>query len=311
MNHLLKVIKRVVIWGYPKDTHTHSYIHEAFYRAFCYLGYETFWFNNSTNVSNFDFSNTLFLTSGDVESEKIPVRKDCLYILHNVPGKNFGDIRDNIVVIQVFGKRIPAIKNIVKINAYTYIEDKTIYLPWATNLLPHEIDVNIIIRKDSKEVNYVGTVADSGYSNVQVPLNKFSIGCAEDSIKVFVYGGYTPGGKAFNIENRPGFVSNERHINLIRSSAYAPQFCGDFQLDIGYLPCRIFKNISYGHHGLTNSSFVNDMFNGELIYDEDGYTLYTKARSQLPSNKTRSLIQLVRDKHTFVNRIETILEFFK
>ena len=37
---------KIVIWGYPLYSHTHSYIHAAFYKAFTHLGYETYWFHD-------------------------------------------------------------------------------------------------------------------------------------------------------------------------------------------------------------------------------------------------------------------------
>jgi hypothetical protein len=308
----MESVKQVIIWGYSKDTHTHSYIHEAYYRAFQRLGYTTYWFNNNSDITNFNFSNTLFLTSGDVESEKVPIRSDCLYITHNCPWEKFKEVKDRIVNTQVLTKDVPNIRGVVKVNDYTFIEDITLYQPWATNLLPEEIDTSVVIKPSSKEVNYVGTVADTGYSNVGEHLRRFSDGCAEDGIKVFIYGGYTPGNfSAANINSIQGFVSDQEHIRLLKSSAYAPQFCGDFQLKIGYIPCRIFKNISYGHQGLTNSSYVNDIFDGQLIFDIDGYNLYVKARNSISSTNTEKLMKLVKDKHTFINRVNSILKLFK
>ena len=37
---------KIVIWGYPLHSHTHSYIHAAFYKAFTHLEYETYWFHD-------------------------------------------------------------------------------------------------------------------------------------------------------------------------------------------------------------------------------------------------------------------------
>ena len=38
---------KVIIWGHPLHSHTHSYIHEAYYRAFKYLGYDVYWFHDN------------------------------------------------------------------------------------------------------------------------------------------------------------------------------------------------------------------------------------------------------------------------
>ena len=79
--------KKVVIWGYPLNTHTHSYIHASFYKAFKNMGYETYWFNDS-NFENLDFKNCLFIAAGEQE-RNIPLVKDSYYVLHNVDAKKY------------------------------------------------------------------------------------------------------------------------------------------------------------------------------------------------------------------------------
>jgi len=37
---------KVVIWGYPTNAHTHFYTHEALYKAFKHLEYDTYWFHD-------------------------------------------------------------------------------------------------------------------------------------------------------------------------------------------------------------------------------------------------------------------------
>jgi hypothetical protein len=63
------LIKKVVLWGHKLHTHTHSYIHFAFHKAFKHLGYDTYWFDNNDDVSGFDFFGSLFITEGQVDSK--------------------------------------------------------------------------------------------------------------------------------------------------------------------------------------------------------------------------------------------------
>ena len=37
---------KIIIWGYPTNAHTHFYTHEALYKAFKHLGYDTYWFHD-------------------------------------------------------------------------------------------------------------------------------------------------------------------------------------------------------------------------------------------------------------------------
>ena len=76
---------KVVLWGHNihnGSTHTHSWIHYAFVKAFKYLGIDTYWHDDTTDQTSFDYSNCFFITEGQV-CDNIPLREDCLYVLHN------------------------------------------------------------------------------------------------------------------------------------------------------------------------------------------------------------------------------------
>mgnify|MGYP006419383869 CR=1 FL=1 len=45
-------INKVIIWGHKLHSHTHSYIHDSFYKAFKFLGYNTYWFDENGNNNN-------------------------------------------------------------------------------------------------------------------------------------------------------------------------------------------------------------------------------------------------------------------
>ena len=63
---------KVVIWGFPLHSHTHSYIHYGWYKGFKHLGYDTYWFDDTNYPSDFDYSNCLFLTEGYADNN-IPI----------------------------------------------------------------------------------------------------------------------------------------------------------------------------------------------------------------------------------------------
>ena len=54
-------IKHIIIWGHKLHSHTHSYIHNAFFIAFAKLGYETHWFDDNDDISNFYFIHSKYL----------------------------------------------------------------------------------------------------------------------------------------------------------------------------------------------------------------------------------------------------------
>src|ERR1700722_5430203 len=133
---------KVVIWGHKLHTHTHSYIHNGFYIAFNHLGYQTYWFDDNEDVGGFDFSNTLFLTEGQVD-KNIPLRNDCKYLLHNPSSTKYQQLdRQNCIYFQVYTDSILSLPKLVKVEPCIYydLEAQCLYMPWATDLLPQEID---------------------------------------------------------------------------------------------------------------------------------------------------------------------------
>ncbi len=62
---------------------------------------------------------------------------------------------------------------------------------------------------------------------------------------------------------------------------------GSWQKNIGYIPCRILKNISYGHMGITNSPRVYELFENKVVYHPDCYQLFLEAHKRITATTTR------------------------
>lgn len=133
---------KVVVWGHKLHTHTHSYIHYGFVKAFKYMGYSVYWLDNNDDIQSIDFSNALFITEGQVD-KNIPIRQDCFYIIHNCDSSKYSDLlaKGRCINLQVYVHWCLK-KNVVKLDEFIYydLQDKFIYMPWATDLLPYEID---------------------------------------------------------------------------------------------------------------------------------------------------------------------------
>ena len=104
-------------------------------------------------------------------------------------------------------------------------------------------------------------------------------------------------------------------MELIQESIIAPALQSEWQIENKYIPCRIFKNISYGKMGITNSKAVNELFDNKLIYSTNIEEL-VKQGLEFEKNKERfdkikELMIEVRDNHTYINRINFILDFIK
>jgi hypothetical protein len=294
--------KKVIIWGYPLNTHTHSYIHASFYKAFKSMGYDTYWFSDE-NYDDIGFDECLFITAGEQE-KNIPLNKNSYYVLHNVDGKKYIDKECKILVLQVNTKTDEFFKSEI-INDYTFIKKDTIdtlYTCWATDLLPSEIDLDLAKNiQNPKSCLWIGTFGDStGIYQNGTELDPFFNSCNENGIDVI----------KINPWSSP--VSFEQNRNMVNSSYISPTIQGPWQIENEYIPCRIFKNISYGHMGYVNSPSVNSLFNEELIYSRDTIELFNKSiefkNSPDHIEKLRYLMNEVKEKHTYVNRIKQIIE---
>tara|TARA_B110000208_G_scaffold873_1_gene1083 strand:- start:1405 stop:2313 length:909 start_codon:yes stop_codon:yes gene_type:complete len=291
------------------------------------MGYKTYWFstngeNNYNNEKLDNFDNVLFIVHGR-EAKNLPINNSSIYLCHNIdftgdskkiPNNHIKKdiyIKDNIGI---------DIKNIIYFQVYISdcitrdIEDKnlkyhyinkslkTLYFPWATDLLPFEIDKNInnINNFKSKNIsNFIGCETKP-WKIYKSKLNKFNI-------KYYNYGGN------FKSNNK----SIQDNIKLIQESIITPSLQNDWQVNHEYIPCRIFKNISYGKMGITNNKAVNKLFDNKLIYSNNIEELiikgleFEKNKNKNKNNLLKELMIEVRDKHTYINRIDFIFDFLK
>lgn len=266
------------------------------------MGYNTCWFDDMSDVSGFDFTGSLFLTEGQV-CEKMPIIKGCTYILHNCYDdalwQTIHEQEIDHLKLQVYTDDVlthaandPGIK-LLDPCIYHDTVGKLLYMPWATDLLPHEISLSPTTEHTNK-VWWVGSMGDGEFGNNN-ELAGFIRACEDNGI-------------TFTHANN---LSIEENREKIAESYISPAIVGTWQKRKGYIPCRIFKNVSYGKFGITNSARVQELFENRLVYADNEYELFAKTmekRAQ-PSYQAelRELIQFVRDRHTYVNRINVLL----
>jgi hypothetical protein len=318
-------LNKVIIWGHQLHNHTHSYIHNAFYIGFKHFGYKVYWFNEDGENNypdlneEIDFNYSLYIVHG-LESKNLPLNKTSFYIGHNIEWICNNDYKipkshvllnntdgipsENIISLQVYSIECLNKKNYNGSKYYYYTDDyNLIYMPWATDLLPHEIDKNIknLDNFDIKNIsNFIG-----------MPLEHWGI--FRDELKKYniEYKNY---GGTFD-KNSDKNKSISENIELIQESIIAPALQTQWQIDNHYIPCRIFKNISYGKMGITNNPAVYELFDKKIIYSDSIDDLIKKGlkfNNKIDKNKIiKKLMKLVRDNHTYLNRINFILDFIK
>lgn len=323
---------KVIIWGHKSFKHTHHHIHYGYFKAFKFLGYETYWFDKNDNISKLNFDNAIFFTENQAH-EGIPLNKNAKYILHHCILDKYIDSGCKFISLQnylnVFEKQyLSNQEGLQKINSYTYYDKNSSSLiqPWATDLLPNEFTNEIFALNNNQEcVNYVGTI----WGPNEPLINEFNTACKNHQ-KKFI--NFTSFGIKWK-ENESVLTRNLRKaakkiqdcilpnpINVVEArklivdSYIAPDIRNKDHIDRGYIPCRIFKNISYGKIPGTNSFDVSKFFVFPLPYSTDMHELFELNVSFLSNpNSIKQFIEVyenVKNNHTYVNRIETILKCF-
>lgn len=299
---------KVIVWGH-KTGHTHGYIHSSYYKAFKWMGYyETFWLDDS-DLQKHDvgfFNNALYFTE-DQASHNIPLSNSCTYILHHCNNQKYLDAGAKVINLCNYLKYCEdgisfnykeTGNTVVKIKNVTFWDEKAkaLYQPWATDLTPDEIKFTDYVLFDSNkgDINYVGTIWNENNEGI----TKFNKACL-DNHKIL---------RSF------GSISDDEHRNLIRQSYIAPDIRGDWHVECGYLPCRIFKNLSYGVSTGTNSAHVHSIFGDRVAYSPDCYNLFSECVDKYSQSKASDIVDnmlYIRENHTYVNRINTILEMLE
>jgi len=297
---------KFIIWGHEHYASTHSYIHYAFYKAALSMGWNAIWLaNNESNANLIDKNDGyLFVTEG-TEDSYIPINSNAFYILHNCNLDKYNRVNElQKIVLQVFTKDVYSrIIAPVKNNSYEFWQSNanTLYMPWATDILPDEIDKNIEDVKNGRQHKehhalFLGTIWGGEFGNIN-EIRKFNEGCNNINLPFII--------------NHSTKVNQSESIDMLKLALITPSIVGTWQKEKGYIPCRIFKTISYGQLGITNSEEAYKIANKLVIYSDNEAELPSMS---LPHINNTELIcnamKNVRDNHTYVNRINSIQYIF-
>lgn len=291
-----------VLWGAKRPYNTFGHIHEAFLKALRFMGRQAWWLDNGDEMPPVELDNTLFMSLNTVLGG-MPQRKDCFYVIHNILGDPAISYVNGLRMLP-YGIHISTNKysnRVVEVQPDCYFEPGTpsLSMRWGTDLLPYEIQANKPVRafnENSTVCNFVGSID----STKKRALEDFGLACRMNGRELRTYGGF----------NGP-VVSDELHQCLIKDSYMAPAFEEDGQNDTGYVSCRLFKNISYGQMGITQSAYAQELFKGRLILgSKDSFQLFHEARNhlrQMPVKDLHWLMDEVAEKYTYLNKVRAII----
>lgn len=289
------------VWGFKHSYNTFRHIHEAFFRAlrFKYPNRTVLWLDEQDEIYYINFENTLFIGM-HMSIQGIPRLESCAYAIHNTDPATKEYFKGYFLLnygLHVSRMDLPSTSQELSRDTYFFHQPwedyDAVVFRWGTDLLPHEIEANKpdrVFREDSRVVNYIG----SGIAEVE----PFKQACRENGIEFNAVGGF----------NRPE-VSIEENVRLIKESYTAPAISNAYHCDVGYIPCRFIKNISYGQIPVTNNKYSYDLFK-EGIYNPDARELFYDAKYALPHIHFTDLYNLmdeVAKNHTYLNKIDALL----
>ncbi len=298
---LCKKIRRfnkIVIWGLKTQNHTHRYIHHHFFTVLKKLGINVVWVDDSNENENVIGNEDLVIAAG-LWVQNLPIRNGVYYCLHNGPEDVHQkiDITKNIR-LQVYTN--PAEQASEKWDEVTFFDkgSQTLFQPWATDLLPDEFKIPVS-RVLENCVFWVGSI----WNNEQNQGNTNEIQILK------------------NVLNKRNIelvwlknISDSQNIKYVRLSRIAPAIAGRWQVEHNYLPCRMWKNISYGQLGISNVKKFDDIFKDCIVKGQGIEEIIDNALS-LSLDKYRDMLfeqqQIVKKNHTYANRLLGIVRAFE
>ena len=306
MNNMVN-INKIVIWGLKHRYHTHRHIFQAFYKNAKKSGYKVIWVEDSKRNAGVIESGDLVLTAdvnGKMVKEKVifadynlPIVKGVYYCCYNCKDCFTEKIERNYLInLQVYTTEY-ADKADQKWGVATLFDTKTrtLFQPWGTDLLAEEFKEPVYNK--GRNVFWVGSVWNdkNNYGNIE-QINEFKSVFKNNNLKF--------------IQIR--FVPDWLNIFFVRLSRLAPAISGKHQVKVNYLPCRMFKNISYGQLGISNVKKFNEIFADCNIYDNDLDKMIKKALS-LSKQEYVELVKKQQDickNFTYKQALENIIKAF-
>ena len=292
---------KVVVWGLKTSSHTHAHIHRHFFDALTKVGAKAAFVDDSAENVDVLERNDLIIAV-DVASSHLPIAEGVYYCLHNCPDDIHRRIAParNIRLQTYTNLAEPASGGAEKWDEVTFFDSarRTLFQPWATDLLASEFEEPILHRSGGI-VFWVGSIWDDGLGRGNVNEIQTLKDVLEARDIRFVH---------------LRSISDSLNVRYVRSSLIAPAIVGRWQMEHNYLPCRMWKNISYGQLGVSNVRKFDEVFDDCTVKGRSIEEIIDNTLS-LPFSTYRDMIcrqqEIVKSRHTYVNRLLNIIRAFE
>lgn len=310
---------KIVLWGHKHYSTTHSYLYVSLCRTFQRYGYEVYWFDDSDypHVSEFNYENSVFVIDNQGRKDiNCPVIESGIYFSWDrfvSLEKYLGKVKRLInfrcpeyKAPKPDGKRFVEIEKGIIYDRTPEDPYEVMYFYLATNLWPEEMEYEDISICRDNVYNFVGTI-HAPRPNSEPLHQQFIEIIKSKGIKFNHY-------DAEISHNNPNYkpVDEQTNIKLMQKSIFVPDFRPQEQKDTHYVACRIMKAISYGCLVVSDSSYVKDFIDKELLCADTAQEIFDLGmKNQYNKELIRYLMDVVKREHTYLNRVRgfiTIIE---
>lgn len=295
-------VKRIVIWGLRSVFNdSYRFVQGGFYLTLQKLGIPVIWVDDAAaNVKLIEPGDLIFLANRAMQH--LPLISGVKYCLHNVDSAFFErlDPSDYMRLQILTHERFPSdaqkrqgVNPLLDGAAYFESESNVLYQCWGAPLLAKEFYSPMNLEYKKSEY-FVGTIWDNelGQGNSKV-------------IPVYQAQLQKRGIEFLHVQGAP------ERINplYVRHAAVGASIVGNWQREVSYAPCRLFKAVSFGRLGLINSNGVANA-HPWAICNENIPELVDYALSLSPKQNEELIIyqQSFVAKETYESKIHNILQ---
>ena len=294
---------RVAMYGPLLHEGQCCWVFYGMYKAFLYKKYNVFWTNNEkqTGMSSFlqGGKRILFFVRFGYE-DNVPLNTNAFYILYRfqkgVNDTKFDSIPEkNKFYLDVYKNGTHDNLESWKNNDYIRysLENRELYFPLATELLPNEIEEiqkRICVNKEQNSKRMICFFGKDLSGSLYGSLKLRARALFYDTVNI----------NNFTMEDRIKKCIDS-HVTCVVTP--------DLLLDNGIIDHKVFQVISYGGFPTNNSQLTIDLFDGKLLLSQNPGDFIDTGTSKKKSSsylEKWELMEYVKNNHTFVKRLETI-----
>jgi hypothetical protein len=294
-----KRFRKVVVWGLRRQWHSSRFVHKAFAETLRRLEIPVVWTDYTSDPGIIEPSDFVITSNAPGRATRgdplAPFCRGAYYCFHGFlhsgyrgsdrPPRHEVD-REHSLNLEVFVNA--ALTASDQWDAVTYFDEpsKTLYQPWGTNLTEDQFRPPTVPR--SPFVFWVGAIWDGN----RAEIDELRRVLRDHSLRLV----------------HLKFVPDWVNIAAVRRSRVAPAIAGRWQVEHNYLPCRMFKNISYGQVGISNVPKFAELYSGCHVPGDTTAELINNVLS-LTKHDVRELTaeqQNITREHTYVQKLRNI-----